>query len=486
MQHPGLQHMRDRNTPSASPPMMNGPHHPGMSTPPQPQNLSRPSSRTHVRRPSSNLVPQNHPHPQAAQNMPPNVGYSYQPNAQYYHPQQQQQQQQQQQPPAGPGMHGQQQFAPPHPPHHQPHHYTHPPPNQHMSNQHMHQLYMQDQRRSSMPPQMPMQQGHPDQNRMQSIQTPPQASRPFQSPPLPQPASLPRPQQQQQQHPQGMPQHENGQAAMRREWAAAAPGAEASRANNSHVRQDAVPGRPSSIDVGAAMRNGEQAGSQSRFGPPPPSAPPRPQMRTSSTSSIPIQPPSRVNSLPTDAKKPQLTLQIPGEPSDAGSGTGDSSPKETNKTSGTTPAKAGATESSHSSGIVLPAPSPRSASAGAILSAGATGPANPFARPNPPTASFGNGPKQATGDSYKDSIASPMSALPSRVMGESGFMNSPSSMFPELGFGSMHGNNLASPAIYQPTPVAYHGPSFRDDPPDKRKTADDLGGDNGPPKKVKT
>ena len=71
-----------------------------------------------------------------------------------------------------------------------------------------------------------------------------------------------------------------------------------------------------------------------------------------------------------------------------------------------------------------------------------------------------------------------MSALPSRVMQEHGYMSSPSSMFPELGFGSMHGNTLASPAVYQPTPIAYHGPSFRDEPSDKRKKSpgEDEGG----------
>ena len=64
-------------------------------------------------------------------------------------------------------------------------------------------------------------------------------------------------------------------------------------------------------------------------------------------------------------------------------------------------------------------------------------------------------------------------------------MSSPSSMFPELGFGSMGGNNLASPAVYQPTPVQTHGPSFRDDPVDKRrKSADES--DEGPKKRSKS
>lgn len=149
--------------------------------------------------------------------------------------------------------------------------------------------------------------------------------------------------------------------------------------------------------------------------------------------------------------------------------------------SSATPAKTATTESgSHSTpatGIVLPAPSPRSASAGAILSAGPNGPTNPFARPSLPSASFnisnnGNSSNKMIGDNYKydsNNIASPMSALPSRVMHDNGYMSSPSSMFPELGgFGGLMsagpgGNNLASPAIYQPTPIAQHGPSWRDE-----------------------
>ena len=434
-------------TPSQSPPVQNGMFHPRMGTP-QPQSGSRPSSRnTHVRRQSSNLVPQDHPHPQAAQPMMPNMNYQYQPNNSYYPNHQA----------ATANMQGhQQQGTPPMPQHH---HFTHPPP-QHQMNQY----YLQrEQQRQSLPPNLPA--NNPQQERSRSVAsmgTPPQPSRPFQSPPLPGHGTM-----QHQNRPQGnFATHDPQRQAMRPppQWDAAAA-AEWAQRNQPPIKQEGGP-RSQSFDTGAGMRDQQENGtSHSRYGPP--SAPsPKPAQRVVSNPSAPT-PPSRVNSMQSDAKRPRLTVQIPGEASDGGSATADSSPKEPSRAS-ITPAKPGTTESSHSSGIVLPAPSPRSASAGPVLSAGATGPTNPFARPNLPNRQNSNM------DSFRDNIASPMSALPSRVMGESGYMSSPSSMFPELGFGSVGGNNLASPAVYQPTPIQMHGPSFRDPPTEKRKSIEDT------------
>ena len=167
-------------------------------------------------------------------------------------------------------------------------------------------------------------------------------------------------------------------------------------------------------------------------------------------------PPSRTNSAPMGAKRPQLKVQIPSEKSDDdGSASAASSPHQSNV--GDTPAKA-STEASHSSsGVVLPPPSP---SASAILSAGAQGPPNPFARPHPPSHPSQN---SHTNASSNNNIETPISALPSRFVAD-GLLPSPSSFYPEWGFGRAGGesNMLPSPLNFQ-TPVAGSGPSFRDE-----------------------
>jgi MADS-box transcription factor len=193
----------------------------------------------------------------------------------------------------------------------------------------------------------------------------------------------------------------------------------------------------------------------------------------------PIQPISRTNSLQVDPKKPRLRVQIPSEQSDAGSATADSSPKDSG-TTGATPARTG-TDASHSSGVVLPPPSP---SANSLLSAGATGPPNPFARPPPPSNSNSYG--------SRNDMETPISALPSRFV-ENGLLPSPSSFYPEWGFGRGDSNMLPSPLTFQ-TPVVQSGPSFARDEAGqsgpsytrdgsaererKRKTSDD-GSDSG-------
>jgi MADS-box transcription factor len=225
--------------------------------------------------------------------------------------------------------------------------------------------------------------------------------------------------------------------------------------------------RSQSIDVAAMSRLNTNGISPPQ--PPPQQMPSQPPpQRTQSTSSMPaIQPISRTNSLQTDPKKPRLRVQIPSEQSDAGSATADSSPKDSG-TTGATPARTG-TEGSHSSGVVLPPPSP---SANSLMSAGATGPPNPFARPPPPSNSNSYG--------SRNDMETPISALPSRFV-ENGLLPSPSSFYPEWGFGRGDSNMLPSPLTFQ-TPVVQSGPSFaRDDSADrerKRKTSDD-GSDSG-------
>ncbi|KLP01153.1 putative RLM1-transcription factor of the MADS box family [Fusarium fujikuroi] len=96
------------------------------------------------------------------------------------------------------------------------------------------------------------------------------------------------------------------------------------------------------------------------------------------------------------------------------------------------------------SSLVLPPPSP---SASAILSAGATGPPNPFARPPPQ--------QNVNGDT-------PVSALPSRFLTNE-LLPSPSSFYPDWNFRGGDSNTLPSPLNFA-TPVVGSGPSFlRDD-----------------------
>ena len=103
------------------------------------------------------------------------------------------------------------------------------------------------------------------------------------------------------------------------------------------------------------------------------------------------------------------------------SATGESSSRQ----SGPTPRKA-STEASHSSGtgVILPPPSP---SASAILSAGASGLPNPFARPPSPS--------QQNSQSYRsnNNIDTPMSALPSRFVAD-GLLPPPSLFYPKCNF----------------------------------------------------
>lgn len=225
--------------------------------------------------------------------------------------------------------------------------------------------------------------------------------------------------------------------------------------------------RSQSIDVASMQRNQVNGNS-----PQPPQPRPLPtQMngpqRTSSTSSMPsIAPPSRSDTMGSEARRPQLRVQIPSEQSDAGSTTGGSTPKDA---AGATPVKT-SNENSHSS-VVLPPPSP---SASALLSAGATGPPNPFARPAPPVSN--------SQFSSRSEMDTPISALPSRFVSDQ-LLPSPSSFYPEWGFGR-DSNMLPSPLTFQ-TPVNPNGPSFRDDDTEKkRKTSE--GSDGGFPKRIKT
>lgn len=159
-------------------------------------------------------------------------------------------------------------------------------------------------------------------------------------------------------------------------------------------------------------------------------------------------PPSRSSSLKlggpaggTRPRGPRLTVQIPDGGSEPGSATGESNSP--HNRSAITPTHVPQRHNSHSS-VVLPPPSP---SASALLSAGATGPPNPFARPPPQ--------QNVNGDT-------PVSALPSRFLNNE-LLPSPSSFYPDWNFRGSDSNTLPSPLNFA-TPVVGSGPSFlRDD-----------------------
>ncbi|TVY58863.1 Transcription factor SMP1 [Lachnellula suecica] len=465
------QHMR-QGTPSSSPPIPNGAFHPQQRQhTPQPHPGSRPSSRNAPRRQSS-LVPQQHPQPQ-----PPN-GYAYMPNPAIYQPN-----------------------GPPLPPHHHglPQHMQAPPmhgppqgfhskedlrsilimqPQQHPHPQQVQQMYAEEQRRS-MPPNFPQERPQsraepsppqPPSQQMPQQQSPPQHHAP--PPPPPQQEQEPEPQQQAPVQQMLEPVKrlsvksrsiftpiDESRSILSQHWA--------SSTSNADLPQGE--GRSQSIDVGAVSRI------KNNNSPPPPQpvrANTHNKNRNISMSSTDgFAPPSRTNSASLGGgKRPVLKVQIPEGDSDGGSATADSnsSPHSSTNATGANPRRNGETHA----GVVLPPPSP---SASTLLSAGASGPPNPFARPNPVSQ-----PSQGNSNT-SNMIDTPVSALPSRFMTNE-FLPSPSSFYPEWNFRGNDNNTLPSPLNFA-TPVVGTGPSFlREDSgerPGKRKTPDMEGSDGG-------
>lgn len=432
---------------TASPPVPNGvPFH--RQRTPQPQVGSRPASRNNVRRPSSNLGPQ--PHQQASQAPSGPNGFAYMQTPPYNTH-------------AGHGM----PVAPHHgpPPTHQP--FYGQQPAQHSQHSQLQQSYRQDQRPSSVPPSFSQQ----------------EVSQPPAMPSPPQPERESRPQESLPNRiPKPVPAKsrsiftpiDDSRSLLAQHWGIATTTAEP----RSEIKIEKDTLRSQSVDLNSLQR-------PKPAGPTPP--PPRPQrgpmpQRTQSTSALgESQPPSRTNSAQLGAKRPRLKVQIPSEQSDGGSATAESSPRQSAGTAGGTPAKA-STDASHSSGVVLPPPSP---SASAILSAGAQGPPNPFARPHPP---MNNANANSQPYNSNNNIETPISALPSRFVADA-LLPSPSSFYPEWGFGRSGGeaNMLPSPLNFQ-TPVMSNGPSFlRDEDGErKRKSPDGDGQEQSNLKRLKT
>ncbi|EAW21691.1 SRF-type transcription factor RlmA [Aspergillus fischeri NRRL 181] len=479
--HPGFQHVN--HAPSASPPISNGiPFDPRHGTP-QPQGASRPSSRNHLRRVSSNLGPQQHhgtPPP------PPQNGFAYIPNPSMYHPNANPNMAQQPRPPQF-AHYGPQQPLPPHampphtmpqpvPPHHQaPQHlpqHPHPlaqqtpamglsqPP--HASMPQVAQPFLPEQGRNSMPPAFPTEQSQPPR----PVSLPDASSADQMVGPLKVETSPSPPHQRSLSSKSRSiftPIDDRG-SVLARHFGLGPPTCESPRTESTDVKAESKQNDSKEIKPPAQSV----------------APPPRPRTTTDaarSQSAPDIKPPPRTNSGQLPSKRPQLKVQIPSENSDRGSATADSSSSTGNKT--VTPAKANP-DTNHS-GVVLPPPSP---SAGAILSAGATGPPNPFARPPPP----GTASQNSNAYNSNNNIETPISALPSRFVSDA-LLPSPSSFFPEWGFGRSgpDTNMLPSPLTF-PTPAVQTGPGFtREDEQEKKRKSPDSGPSiEGTAKKSKT
>ncbi|KAL4926951.1 SRF-type transcription factor RlmA [Aspergillus undulatus] len=473
--HPGFQHVN--HAPSASPPIHNGiPFDPRHGTP-QPQGASRPSSRNHLRRVSSNLsVPPHHGTPPP----PHSNNFSYMANASVYNPN------------APHGM-NQQHPRPPqfahfghHPqaPHHQP-----PPQHQPMP---PHSVPPQSMTPQPIPQHPQVHPQHHPQHHPHVLAQPP-STMAMSQPPHPPIPHVAQPyladQQQPPQRPTSLPEASSDHmpATLKTEKAQSPPLVKP--LSNAKSRSIFTP----IDDHGSVLANNflrfsesmsvkpEPTSSEIEEKKPPKTLSPPPRAKTEAPLPKPvseIKPPARTNSGQFGSKRPQLKVQIPSESSDRGSATAESSSSAGQKAA--TPVKGN---------MILPPPSP---SAGAIHSAGAQGPPNPFARPPPPGTAAAAAAAAQNNNAYNNSNnieTTPISALPSRFVSDA-LLPSPSSFFPaEWGFGRSgpDSNILPSPLVF-PTPQVQNGPGFgRDEEQDKKRKSPDSGpGGEATAKKAKT
>ncbi|KAG6006508.1 hypothetical protein E4U54_000173, partial [Claviceps lovelessii] len=499
------------HTPSASPPIPNGgpfqthPGHPGpRGNTPQPMG-SRPGSRNDMRRvgPGPLMVSQPHgahsgisymPTPPIYQPSAPSGGSGQQPSSQYssYPPPQQQQQA----PPPPPPLSQQQQSQQQQPPQQQPSQQQPPqqqPPQQQQQQQQsvQHPQYMDDRRPSippPYPPQPPSSQGIPTILRTEPA--PSQATSHHQMPPIhpgPQISPPPHPERRFQNHPQPPPPFDvkmesserpqrlllNTDTAIKKmpqkkshsiftpieenrsilsqhlaSFTGESPGGKpdpAAAAAASSSSSSGLNRAQSTVDV--STRGGGSTASPQLKRPSIPTS--MENSRAASTSSSGAEtsftPPSRSNSLKfgghgagSRPRGPRLTVQIPDGASESGSAGAES---RSSHGSAITP-----TQAPRPNSVVLPPPPP-SPSASALLSAGASGPPNPFARPPPQ--------QTVNGDT-------PVSALPSRFL-HNDLLPSPSNFYQEWSYRGHDNNTLPSPLNFA-TPLVGTGPSFlRDD-----------------------
>jgi MADS-box transcription factor len=199
--------------------------------------------------------------------------------------------------------------------------------------------------------------------------------------------------------------------------------------------------RARSVEPTALSRNNSTVSPPRTQRPSPPSN--LRKVRTASDSSAAepeFTPPSRSNSFKIGATRtrgPRLTVQIPDGGSEPESATGATGESNSPRNHDTVVQPAPHRPNNPLSAVVLPPPSP---SASALLSAGATGPPNPFARPVP----------------QQNVVETPASALPSRFLNTE-FLHSPSNFYQDWPFRG-DSNTLPSPNFA--TPIHGSGPSF--------------------------
>ncbi|KAK6541179.1 hypothetical protein TWF694_008548 [Orbilia ellipsospora] len=191
----------------------------------------------------------------------------------------------------------------------------------------------------------------------------------------------------------------------------------------------------------------------------------------------PTRTPSMISTPGGGLKRPILKVQIPNdEEDDANTNTAGTSPHNSGLTTGE-PVSARPHTEPLPPGAVLPPPSP-SVGNNAPLSAGGSGPPNPFARP-PPTSAANNLLDQT-----------PISALPSRFV--ENMLPSPSAFFTaDWATAGMRGddNLLPSPLNFKtPTALTHRMYPDEDNTASKRKSPDSMDVDSGSTttKRVKT
>lgn len=196
------------------------------------------------------------------------------------------------------------------------------------------------------------------------------------------------------------------------------------------------------------------------------SRPPATQPRPSSSLANEFRPPQRsdTNNSSKSGARPKLNLTIPSEASD--DETTSNSPGHRSNVNSANPAR-------EHHNLILPPPSP---SASAVLSAGASGPPNPFARPHPPTSQNNN----AYNENRNSNLETPISALPSRYMDQD-LLASPGGLFGS--WANYGGANTILPSPNVSTPVAERGLPTGFGRGEKREGEDGIAGEG---KRVKT
>lgn len=206
--------------------------------------------------------------------------------------------------------------------------------------------------------------------------------------------------------------------------------------------------RQSPPEIRPPPRSISQPSSQLSRGPVPTQPP-----RATTTTSAPTDfgPPQRsdTNGSKSGSSRPKLNLQIPSESEENESGSG--SPRGASDNRSANP------DRGQHNGIVLPPPSP---SASALLSAGVSGPPNPFARPPPPTSQNNNAyTENRNGNNNMDT---PVSALPPSRYMEQSLIASPGGLFSDWdnwGRSGIGSAVLPSPLTF-PTPSGERPPNF--------------------------